>query len=146
MNDLRFVVLHHQVGPSLERTDQSHFDWMFQTGGSLRTWATSPVDQFEVAIELTGKRLPNHHAKYLDYEGELSNDRGTVTQVFAGKLQVIEDFAERFVGQLSWKDESQELAGFVVCQRINVDSDLPDEETPADWSVSFSPGWYETKR
>ena len=114
MSELRFVVLRHQVGPSLDRTDQSHFDWMFQIDGSLRTWATPPVDQFETAIELTGERLPDHRMKYLDYEGELSKDRGTVARVLAGKLQVIEDSAARFVAQLSWRTETDELAGFVV--------------------------------
>lgn len=119
---------------------------MFQVEESLQTWATEPINQFDRRIELTGKRLSDHRIEYLDFEGDVSGDRGTVTRVLTGTLQVIEAVTDRFVGQMSWEIQTQLEFAFVVCQRIMVDSALSRDETREDWSLLFSPGRYDTKR
>ena len=81
MSPLRYVVLHHSD------VDEPHFDLMFETlpGSMLATWRSAewPIDG---ATPLT--RLRDHRRLYLEYEGDLSGDRGTVMRVAEGTCQV----------------------------------------------------------
>ena len=77
MSDLRYVVLHHTG------IDEPHFDLLFQwpdrpSLGSVRCseWPPNTATTFE--------RIADHRALYLDYEGSLTQDRGTVQRVEAG--------------------------------------------------------------
>ncbi|WP_146439947.1 hypothetical protein [Crateriforma conspicua] len=111
----RFVILYHDVGPNLSRTNRSHFDWMFAGIGGLVTFAVVP-EQWEQALAETGEipetgvgshhdvvrrdhwmrgvpekpltitatRLPDHRTKYLEYEGPISGNRGSVRRVDSG--------------------------------------------------------------
>jgi hypothetical protein len=66
----RFVVLeHHHQGV--------HWDFMLDCGESLRTWRLSSLPQ---AGELAAELLPDHRRAYLDYEGEVSGERGRVVR------------------------------------------------------------------
>lgn len=61
----------------------SHFDLMFETAAGLLTWA---VDRLPVIGQppQPALSLPLHRAAYLDYEGPVSGDRGSVRRVQAG--------------------------------------------------------------
>lgn len=77
----RFVILRHETPPGDARP--SHWDWMFEQGGSLATWA---VERAPTQGERTPARaLPPHRLAYLTYEGPLSGGRGTVSQIDAGE-------------------------------------------------------------
>ncbi len=117
---------------------------MFEIEGSLRTWATARIDRFDKLIELDCQLLADHRVAYLDYEGELSGGRGSVRRILSGTITVIEDGRDRFVAQLSWQQLSGQRLGFVVCQRIMVESESSWDDIRADWSLLFSPGRYET--
>jgi DNA polymerase Ligase (LigD) len=71
----RFVLLeHHWNG--------LHWDFMLENGETLRTWAIdAPVT---VGQDLAARRLPDHRSIYLDYEGEITGNRGTVRRIDAG--------------------------------------------------------------
>ncbi len=86
-----YVVLHHRAMPGqpLPRGGSDHFDWMFEAGGSLRTWATLSHPGFDCDASLSADRLADHRREYLHYEGAISNDRGTVHQVERGQFQVM---------------------------------------------------------
>jgi hypothetical protein len=75
MSGTRFVLLEHRwVGV--------HWDFMLEHGDTLRTWA---IDEPIVAdVDLPARALPDHRRIYLDYEGELSGNRGTVRRVDQG--------------------------------------------------------------
>ena len=81
MSPLRYVILHH--------TDISepHFDLMFETlpGSMLATWR-SQTWPIEAPAELT--RLRDHRRFYLEYEGDLSDQRGAVMRVAEGTCEV----------------------------------------------------------
>lgn len=97
---LRFVVLHHVPGEDFGRTDEEHFDWMFQSGDALRTWA-SPVCRFSAGdLVLPCQSLPPHRVAYLDYEGPVSGNRGTVRRVLSGTFTVKEESRDSFVAML----------------------------------------------
>lgn len=78
----RSVVLRHTL-----RDGSSHFDWLveFQPGGAL-------VATFRLATRpdgpgsFTAVPLNDHRRMYLDHEGPVSGDRGSVTRVAAGEV------------------------------------------------------------
>jgi len=79
----RFAILRHETPPGSSRP--LHWDLLLEDGDTLLTWALAepPVAGRTIAAEA----LPNHRAAYLDYEGPVSGDRGTVTRWDAGTFQ-----------------------------------------------------------
>lgn len=78
----RFVVLAHDW-------PFPHWDFLVEAGGALRAWRllAEPAAGADVPAE------PNfdHRLLYLDYEGPLSGDRGTVTRWDAGSCEWLAD-------------------------------------------------------
>lgn len=69
---VRFVTLEHLTG------QESHFDLMIDAGVTLATWQfVRPPDETPREGQRC-RRLPDHRRIYLDYEGPISGDRGTV--------------------------------------------------------------------
>lgn len=83
----RFVLLHHQLPPDSDRV--SHWDLMLERDdtGQLTTWALDELPQ--PGLTIAAMRLGDHRADYLDYEGPVSGNRGTVARVDAGTYQTI---------------------------------------------------------
>jgi hypothetical protein len=79
----RFVILEHDH-PVL------HWDLMLETDGVLRTWrlAQPPLPTSGV-IEATP--LADHRLMYLDYEGPVSGNRGTVKRWDAGDYETLSE-------------------------------------------------------
>lgn len=78
----RFVLLEHDH-------PQRHWDLMFDTGAALRTWRLDrPLDAGQT-IRTTA--LPDHRRLYLDYEGPVSGDRGSVRRVLAGQFEILKE-------------------------------------------------------
>ncbi len=67
----RFVLLEHDH-PVL------HWDLMLETGAALRTWRLAAPPRLGTAI--AAMALGDHRLAYLDYEGPVSGQRGTVTR------------------------------------------------------------------
>lgn len=78
----QFVILRHTLPEGSERT--SHFDLMLELDGALLTWA---IDSLPSAASQTAMELPPHRIDYLTYEGPVSNNRGEVSRVAAGRMQ-----------------------------------------------------------
>ncbi len=76
----RFVVLEHDGPRGL------HWDFMLETGEVLATWALpQPPD---AGSDLSAESLPDHRPAYLDYEGPVSGDRGSVVQWDSGTYEL----------------------------------------------------------
>jgi hypothetical protein len=73
----RFVLLEHDH-PVL------HWDLMLECGDALRTWRLDRVPT--VAATIPAEPLSDHRIAYLDYEGPVSGDRGTVKRVDSGEF------------------------------------------------------------
>lgn len=71
----RFVILEHDW-PAL------HWDLMLECGEMLRTWRLDQPLPTDAAFE--AESLPDHRRLYLDYEGPISENRGTVRRVEGG--------------------------------------------------------------
>jgi hypothetical protein len=75
----RFVVLEHDH-PYL------HWDFMLEDGDALRTWRLAKPPQ--AAARISAQRLADHRLQYLDYEGPVSGDRGSVRRWDRGEYTV----------------------------------------------------------
>jgi hypothetical protein len=73
----RFVILEHDH-PTL------HWDLMLEAGETLQTWRLTAPPGGD-AIEAT--QLGDHRHMYLDYEGPVSGNRGTVKRWDAGTFE-----------------------------------------------------------
>ena len=94
--NLRFTISLHEVGNAFTR-DGDHLDWFFQLDANPE----SPVACFSTAIDvdlsvldsstilISATRLPDHRAAYLDYDGEVSGNRGSVTRLATGHFEWI---------------------------------------------------------
>ena len=71
---------------------------MLEQGGVLRTWALAeePAAQKEIAA----KTLGNHRLDYLEYEGAVSGDRGSVTRWDSGEYECQTESADELVVRL----------------------------------------------
>ncbi len=117
----RFVVLEH-------RWNGVHWDFMLEHGESLRTWA---MDEPIVAgVELPARALPDHRIAYLDYEGPISGDRGSVSRVDQGVYVPIEWTDDRVRVRLL----GRQLVGEVVLRRTRP---AFDEAPPRNWKFSL---------
>lgn len=76
----RFVILEHDY-PFL------HWDLLLEEECSARTWRLlrKPCLGEPIAAE----PLPDHRLMYLDYEGVVSGDRGSVKRIIAGTYEPI---------------------------------------------------------
>ena len=106
----RYVILRHEptplehagIGASTQRP--LHWDVMFDVGETLRTWAfsTEPWEASQRgASSCSATQLADHRRAYLDYEGPVSGNRGTVVRVDSGTYRVRQDSPEIFLAELS---------------------------------------------
>jgi len=88
----RFVVLQHDHPEGL------HWDFMLDQGDSLATWSLPmpPANEHVVAA----RSLADHRREYLEYEGSVSGDRGTVVRWDEGHFEWIEKGPDRVVVEI----------------------------------------------
>ncbi|WP_146531327.1 hypothetical protein [Novipirellula artificiosorum] len=103
----RFVVLEHTPGRLFKRQLQPHFDWMFESDGGLLTWATAPIDFFEKQLVVVARPLPVHRLRYLDFEGDIGEDRGEVRQRIAGDYALLRRDEQHFAVEIQWPREGE---------------------------------------
>jgi len=75
---VRFVILHHV------RRDDDHFDLMIDRGETLATWQCPTQPGIGPPAPMDCRRIADHRRSYLDYEGPISGDRGSVKRQDAG--------------------------------------------------------------
>jgi hypothetical protein len=103
----RFVLLYHDCPPDFGRA--SHWDLMLESGEVLRTWALARLPRAWEALRartvescsqcaalgdgdsVEAEELGDHRREYLDYEGDVSGERGRVIRVGAGSYATIEE-------------------------------------------------------
>ena len=96
---------------------------MLEWNQSLRTWAVA--SEPGGAIEIEAEALPDHRLAYLDYEGPISGDRGSVTRWDAGHYDLQSDCD----GELKVQLCGQRLRGSLALRK---------EPSGHFWRVSFS--------
>lgn len=103
----RFVILHHRVDGG------EHWDLMLERDGVLLTWQLlrEPVDLSSLPIP--ARRISDHRIAYLEYEGPVSRDRGTVRRVDSGGVSI----EELTGGRCVFEAAGTRLAGRYVLAR-----------------------------
>ena len=126
----RYVVLFHGgggVASFLPAGRGDHFDWMFEADAGLRTWATEERLPLREAGSAVALELPLHRLAYLDYEGPVSGNRGSVRRVERGRFRVLSDAADRF---------EIEVEGDRVGRLLLSRDHLPERSL---WRIEFRP-------
>ncbi|MDB4331607.1 hypothetical protein OAA27_00910 [bacterium] len=95
--DARFVILKHEPGDHLRRTEEIHFDWMFEIAGSLRTFSTDCLDLNSTGLtkSLSCESLMDHRLDYLNLRGDIGRDLGCVVEVASGTFEILQNQAEQ---------------------------------------------------
>jgi len=89
----RFVVLEHDSPHGV------HWDLMLEDGPALATWQLGRLPQAPDSIP--AHRLADHRLRYLDYEGPISGDRGTVARWDQGTYQTLKRSETEWVVRLA---------------------------------------------
>jgi hypothetical protein len=115
----RYVILKHDISGG------SHFDFMLETGGALKTWSLPHAP--EPGGEMEVKALGDHRLAYLEYEGPLTGDRGWVARWDRGTYEVEQQSASAWTVRLS----GEKLSGRVLLRQIS--------DTQTSWRFLFTP-------
>jgi DNA polymerase Ligase (LigD) len=108
----RFVILEHTW-------NGVHWDLMLERGARLRTWAIdSPIVS---GVELPARALGDHRLAYLEYEGPVSGNRGSVRRVDQGSYEASLWTADRVHLSLL----GGQLVGEVELRRVGTTGGLP---------------------
>ena len=114
----RFAILRHEGPQGL------HWDLLLETGGTLRTWALPELPA--EGVEIVCRALPDHRPAYLDYEGEISGQRGSVQRWDHGSYRFDRDDADALTIELS----GTKLAGKMLFERMH--------EDPGQWRLRWA--------
>jgi hypothetical protein len=117
----RFVILRHEMPPGSGRG--THFDLMLEVGGVLRTWSIPELPSPDKLIQ--AEALLDHRLAYLDYEGTVAGNRGSVSRVDEGEYEVLADSAGLWHVRLAGKG----LTGRLELRQV--------EKSPGQWMASF---------
>jgi len=137
----RFVLLYHDCPPNYDRP--SHWDLMLECGDKLRTWALAALPSnwqtahtrtreehpgcppLAESDEVITQQLADHRRDYLEFEGNLTNNRGRVIRVEEGTL------IEQWETALGWYVS---LKGNAIDCSIELDQCHSDESL---WTLSI---------
>ncbi|MGY8748788.1 MAG: DNA polymerase ligase N-terminal domain-containing protein [Pirellulales bacterium] len=100
----RCVVLFHQGGAQPGQAD--HWDLMLEVENVLWTWRLEKLPVYNHVV--LGERIADHRIQYLDFEGPISNNRGTVHQVRSGHYHWSMESANR-IAILTFEKDSWKL-------------------------------------
>jgi len=111
----RFAILEHDY-------PVPHWDLFLEAGDVLRSWRLlAPLEPgIAVAAEPTG----DHRLLYLDYEGPVSGNRGTVARIDAGTFSWEVEAVERLIVRIT----GARFVGRMVLQ-----------PGPGQWTCRFEP-------
>lgn len=113
----RFVLLRHECPPPSKNPKHgkpSHWDFMLESGAVLRTWElrklpsawaaqldAAAAEEAAETVSVQALPLPDHRLAYLDYEGLISGDRGSVRCVDRGTFAFLQERPDRLVVELA---------------------------------------------
>ena len=120
----RFVVLRHEMPPGSPRA--THWDFMLEQDGALRTWALDELPRADA--EAPALELAVHRVAYLQYEGPISGDRGSVLRWDEGEFNIVHESADCL--ELT-------LAGKQLLGQARLTRDASD---PLHWTFRLTPG------
>jgi DNA polymerase ligase (LigD)-like protein len=125
----RFVILEHTG--AAEYKPGVHWDLMLEMDVGLRTWELESPPSKGVAVRAT--ELGVHRLDYLDYEGPVSGNRGSVRRWDGGTYKVLSETpgeldlairGERFNGRMVLRRDAANESNWVV--RYNSENSIAE--------------------
>jgi len=116
----RFTISHHTGSK-----EGDHYDLMVEQGDTLKTWR---LGNTAFLVAQVARQIKDHRKTYLDYEGEISGDRGRVKIWDTGTYSVDE-----------WKEDRIQVAlvGRVLKTRLVLTlGPKHPEDTDPRWNIS----------
>lgn len=83
----RFALLRHETPPGYARP--SHWDFLLEREDALATWALLKLPRPGESV--AAERLPDHRVAYLEYEGPVRGDRGSLRRIDSGRYETLSD-------------------------------------------------------
>lgn len=123
----RFVILEHAPGAASRAG--LHWDLMLEQGAILRTWSLASPPA--VGLQQFAAQLPDHRPAYLDHEGPIAGDRGSVARWDQGDYQMIETTDDRLI---------VELRGARISGLLRLSRTASDQDSPQRWLLELSSG------
>jgi hypothetical protein len=117
----RFVLLRHEC--PLGFVKSSHWDFMLEGDGVLMTWELRELPTAwggAGGTIVNATRLLDHRLAYLDYEGPVSGDRGTVQRVASGTFELLSQNNQSIHAKL----DSSTVRGTIKLNRTDDDWQL----------------------
>lgn len=129
----QFVLLKHDH-PEL------HWDFMLERGQALLTWR---LDRIPGGTgEIAAKSLPDHRRAYLDYEGPVSGDRGSVVRIDRGDVEFLTSTPDALTVRL----EGSRLRGTVSLVKLSSDSSTDQSAWRMIWQPDEPDSDLETRQ
>jgi len=119
----RYVILRHEGSATYQ--PGVHWDLMLEMAGALRTWALAELPT--AARPIAAQPLPDHRLAYLDYEGPITGDRGSVAHWDEGEFDVLSESPDELAISLA----GDQLRGRATLSRGGA--------ADANWTFIFSP-------
>lgn len=131
----RFVILHH-TGHGGE-----HWDLMLEYGDVLLAWQLFSDPTASPVFPLRARRIGDHRKRYLDYEGSISGDRGHVTRVDQGVVEIVE-IEELAVSKVRFQLRGRRMMGTFELHKTDEDEtdegETDEDETETGWILCRS--------
>ena len=163
----RFTLLQHNVGPHFQRprdASQSiavgpvHWDWLFDPpmpASRLWTWATDPLQPPDGTrpgkpnlLIAPALRLEDHRSVYLEFEGEIGGQRGSVRQLATGEYELLENAPECFCIRatiLNSRFIARTSSVYVQFSQSRNESNR-SPSTPSTWTLRTESGVWDSGR
>ncbi|HWA97177.1 MAG TPA: DNA polymerase ligase N-terminal domain-containing protein [Pirellulales bacterium] len=116
----RFVILRHEMPRGAGRG--SHWDLMLEVDAVLRTWALEAEPRPGSIVR--GDALGDHRLAYLEIEGPISGNRGTVARIDRGSYATLDRT------ETTWRVQ---LAGSKLQCELRIQQSLDDQR----WTFTF---------
>lgn len=115
----RTVILEHTLPDS-----SIHYDWMIDQpqldiNRRLLTWSCADRPDSPIQPQFEAVRLADHRALYLDYEGDISNNRGSVRRLATGQLLDFQLSKESCTIEIRWPSAVISYSGNPTTQSPN---------------------------
>lgn len=104
----RFVILLHRLA------EGEHWDMMIECGAALATWQLARNPLAPHPWPIPARRIGDHRKAYLEYEGPISGNRGSVERIESGTAKLTAHGSHRYTLQLT----GTALAGDFTLTRI----------------------------
>lgn len=119
-----------------------HFDWLLDVADAPQSPLTTfrlpdALHTMKPGSEMRALRIADHRRLYLEYEGKLSDNRGSVKRVTSGLITEFSHDADEWNLTLQWDESTFGEDSHVQEQRLLLRCEGDPAETMQTWFIFF---------